>query len=309
LPADARDLVRSIELQLGSPDRAELIISWNRIEKFVLAPGTGMRGLRVRVMRTPSKAVLVNEKGPVGDSYSVNLESSREAIAQTAIDQAVARLQAPVYVSEVALDDVTWYRLRAGPFTSRREAERVLRAAQERYPSAWLAIDDERATAAAEDGELTPLPKVSAAARAGARADAALDKALADARVALSRKRLDEAVALLTGIIASEITSIASMPWSCSGWPANARASWPRPRRRTRISCCAIRNPLPRRAYSSGCRHCAPRALPAAAAVVAARAVPVTGCSMAARHRSTVATTRSCAAPTCRAAWSRKTPS
>ena len=53
LPADARGLVRSIELQPGLAGRAELVISWNRIEKFVLAPGTGMRGLRVRVITRP----------------------------------------------------------------------------------------------------------------------------------------------------------------------------------------------------------------------------------------------------------------
>lgn len=205
LPADARGLVRSIELQPGLADRAELVISWNRIEKFVIAPGTGMRGLRVRVMRTPTKAVLVNEKEPVGDSYSVNLESSREAIEQIEVDQAAARLQVPVYVSEISLDNVVWFRLRAGPFTSRLEAERVMRAALERYPSAWLAIDDEKETAATGDGELVSLPNVSASAQPPeTRADPGLDKTLANARAALSRKRLDEAVALLTGITASE---------------------------------------------------------------------------------------------------------
>jgi hypothetical protein len=205
LAADARDLVRSIELLPGLADQAELIISWNRIEKYVVAPGSGMRGLRVRVMRTPTKSVLVNEKGPVGDSYSVNLESSRDAVEQVEIDQAAARFRVPVYVSETKVDDVTWYRLRAGPFTSRSEAERVLRLAQERYPTAWLAIDDEKESAAPAGDELTPVPKVTASARPPeTRADAGLDKSLASARVALSSKRLDDAVTLLTSIIASE---------------------------------------------------------------------------------------------------------
>ncbi|MEO8308747.1 MAG: SPOR domain-containing protein [Pseudomonadota bacterium] len=205
LAADSRDLVRDIELQPGLADQAELIISWNRIEKYVVAPGAGMRGLRVRVMRTPSKSVMVNEKGAIGDSYSVNLESSRDAIEQVEIDQAAARFKVPVYVSEARLDDATWYRLRAGPFTTRREAESLLRLAQERYPTAWLAIDDEKDSVTPEGDELTTLPTVAAAKRPPeTRADANLDKSLANARAALSRKRLDEAVTLLTSITASQ---------------------------------------------------------------------------------------------------------
>ena len=63
LPVDARGLVRSIELQPSLTDGAELIISWNRIEKYVIAPASGMRGLRIRVMRTPQKSILVTEPG------------------------------------------------------------------------------------------------------------------------------------------------------------------------------------------------------------------------------------------------------
>ena len=67
LPADARGLVRSIELQPSLTDGAELTISWNRIEKFVIAPASGMRGLRIRVMRTPQKSVLVNDTAECRD--------------------------------------------------------------------------------------------------------------------------------------------------------------------------------------------------------------------------------------------------
>jgi hypothetical protein len=205
LAADSRDLVRSIELLPGLADQAELIISWNRIEKYVVAPGSGMRGLRVRVMRTPSKSVAVNEREPVGDSYSVNLESSRDVIEQVEIEQAAARFKVPVYVSEAKLDDATWYRLRAGPFTTRREAEALLRVAQERYPTAWLAIDDEKDAVTPEGNELTTTPMVAASKHPPeTRVDANLDKQLANARVALSGKRLDEAVTLLTSVIASE---------------------------------------------------------------------------------------------------------
>jgi tetratricopeptide (TPR) repeat protein len=204
LSAGTRDLVRSIELQPGLADQAELIISWNRIEKYVVAPGSGMRGLRVRVMRTPSKSITFDEKGPIGDSYSVNLKSSRDRIEQIEMDQAAAKLQVPVYVSEIRMEEATWYRLRAGPFLIHRDAERVLRAAQEWYPSAWLAIDDEKESATAAGDEATILPNAAAKRPPETRADANLDKSLAAARAALAGKRLDEAVTLLTTVIASE---------------------------------------------------------------------------------------------------------
>jgi tetratricopeptide (TPR) repeat protein len=205
MPVDARGLVRSIELQPGLTDGAELTINWNRIEKYVIAPASGMRGLRIRVMRTPQKSVLVNEPGSP-DTYSINLVSSRDPIPDGDVAQAAASLQVPVYVSQATVDDVAWYRLRAGPFPSRREADKQLRAAQARYPTAWLAIDDEKEEAdQKDDDELVTLPKGPAVARAPeTRADPALDKVLADARAAMSHKRLDEAIALLTKVTAAQ---------------------------------------------------------------------------------------------------------
>ena len=64
------------------------------------------------------------------------------------------------------VDGVPWYRLRAGPFLvpARRRAQ--LRAAQERYPTAWLAIDDEQEEAQEEDGGLESRTKVTGGAAA-----------------------------------------------------------------------------------------------------------------------------------------------
>ena len=59
LTGDAQGLVRSIELQPGLAGGAELIVRWNRIEKYVLAPATGMRGLRIRVQRQAGASSVV----------------------------------------------------------------------------------------------------------------------------------------------------------------------------------------------------------------------------------------------------------
>ncbi len=265
-----------------------------------------MRGLRVRVHAHAADPCVVDEKGPPGALRGEPGILARAVPEQVEIAQAAARLQVPVYVSEAMVDGVTWYRLRAGPFAFAREAERLLRAAQERYPTAWLAIDDEKDVRRAEDGELVTVPKVSAATRPPeTRADAALDKSLADARAAqCPRKRCDEAVTLLTRIIAARTTCIASTPRNCWAWRASARASWPRPRRPTRITCGATRTPPPHRASASGCRPCAPPACPAGAAVAAGGATPGLDALMAACRRSIAATTRSCAARRCPATWS-----
>jgi hypothetical protein len=63
LTADATGLVRSIELQPGLAGGAELIVRWNRVEKYVLAPASGMRGLRIRVQRAGAASrVVVGEE-------------------------------------------------------------------------------------------------------------------------------------------------------------------------------------------------------------------------------------------------------
>lgn len=205
LPAGTADLVRSIELQPGLTGGAELIIRWNRIEKFVLAPAAGMRGLRVRVQRTVAQRVVVDDSAQVPGSYAVNLESRQQPFDPLDAPKAGALLSAPVFVSERVVDGQTWYRLRAGPFTSRREAEQVLREARERYPGAWLGIDDEPPAEPLADGELAPVPPGPAGTRpAETREDAALDRLLDEARQALRARRFDDAVARLTQVIASQ---------------------------------------------------------------------------------------------------------
>jgi tetratricopeptide (TPR) repeat protein len=205
LPSDGAGLVRSVELQPGLSGGAELIIRWNRIEKFVLAPATGMRGLRVRVQRKAATRVIVSDAPQPAGSFAVNLASAREKFDDIAVAKAAALLRMPVYVSQREVEGTTWYRLRAGPFDSRREAEAVLRTARGSYPSAWLGIDDEPQQQMLAEGELPPAPPVVQTARpAELRTDATLDRSLQAARTALAAKRLDQAIASLAQIVAAE---------------------------------------------------------------------------------------------------------
>lgn len=206
LPAgDAVGLVRSIELQPGLAGGAELIVRWNRIEKFVLAPASGMRGLRIRVQRAGAASrVVIGDEVQKPGGFAVNLESSREPFADMAVAKAAALLRTPIFVSQREVDGVTWFRLRAGPFDTRREADAALRSARATYPTAWLGIDDEP-----EPSQPTGEPEVVARAASPARApetrsDAALDARLEEARRALSAKKFDDAITRLTQITASE---------------------------------------------------------------------------------------------------------
>jgi hypothetical protein len=206
-PADDPGLVRGIELAPGLAGGVELTVSWNRLETWVLAPASGMRGLRIRVLRRRAATVRLDTSSGVTDSFAVNLESSRESVAADAVAVARERLKLPVYVSEVVVEGDTWQRLRAGPFTSQREAEAALRRARTHYPRAWLAIDDERSGQRDDDG-LDSLPAASGAsvprpAGGERRADPGLDERLARARRALGARRLDEAIEALTQILVS----------------------------------------------------------------------------------------------------------
>ena len=202
MPADARDLVRSIELQPGLTGGAELIVSWNRIEQYVLAPASGMRGVRIRVQRRSNAQVLIDEPAEPTADYAVNLESSREPFEELAVAAAGALLQAPVYVSEVDVQGVHWYRLRSGPFATRREAGEIQRRALARYPNAWLAIGDEAQITPEEAA--TRIAPTGPSGQTETRTDTELDRQLDSARADLNARRNEDAVRSLTQIVAAE---------------------------------------------------------------------------------------------------------
>jgi hypothetical protein len=137
-------LVTNAELESTVPGEVVLELTWSRDFDFVMAPSDNGLGLRVRLIGTGRRkgSVYVSEpQAPEG--YAVNLESAPTSFDHDVVQMAASRLDTQVYVSETDIEDEHWYRLRAGPFASRQEAERVLKIALPNYPRAWLALRDE----------------------------------------------------------------------------------------------------------------------------------------------------------------------
>ncbi|HXN09957.1 MAG TPA: SPOR domain-containing protein, partial [Steroidobacteraceae bacterium] len=182
------------------PGQASLELTWSRELSFVMAPTTNGQGLRIRLLGTGKRATGYVTEVDAPEGYAVNLDSSLEKFDPAAIQAAATALSTQVYVSETDVEDKHWYRLRAGPFRTRAEAERVLRIAQPTYSRAWLAINDEASQLAAVD-------------RAGVQSVAALgptdpplpdaerSRILRDARAALAKRQYPEAVELLTRLL------------------------------------------------------------------------------------------------------------
>jgi tetratricopeptide (TPR) repeat protein len=190
-------LVTGARVESIVPGEVTLELTWARDLDFVMAPTATGLGLRVRLIGTSHRKGSVFLSEPESpQSYAVNLESSPNAVSRETVESAAATLKTQVYVSETDIEDVLWFRLRAGPFTSRAEAERVLQAAQASYPRAWLAINDEQTDLTAVE-----VAGVQSAA-AGGPTDPALPddqraKMLRDAHDALEAHKYPDAVDLL----------------------------------------------------------------------------------------------------------------
>jgi hypothetical protein len=192
-------ILRGIRIEQMMPGEVELTIEWQGAHAFVLAPTSDSRGMRLRILDVftrPRAAVSVTPLDELGSGYAVNLESSTEPFAPAAIDAAAAVLKTAVHVSSVELAGETWYRLRAGPISARKDAQRMLAVARERYPRAWIGVDDEPAAAEV----VLPPPAVLAPTVISDPALSApeLDALLGAARRALAKRELPRAIELLT---------------------------------------------------------------------------------------------------------------
>lgn len=194
------NLLRGARLEEIVPGEVAVTLEWAKTLNYVLAPTTDGRGFRLRLLDAlPGKraSVVVDDRSEPQSGYAINLESSTQPIPRASLDAASALLGLPTYVSTIELEGNTWYRLRAGPIARQKDAERALLAAQQRYPRAWIGINDEVAGAATDAVEVAPAvpPTVP------------IDPALADpqrkalldaARAAMGRKDHPRAVELLT---------------------------------------------------------------------------------------------------------------
>jgi len=192
------DLVRAARLEGTAAGEVTLELRWPHELSFVLVPTANSRGLRLRLLFTDGAKgrVTVGRVDEPPDGYAVNLDSRRENFTNDEIRQAGDRLTVPVYVSEAVLGGERWYRLRAGPFSSRNQAEKVLLAAKSTYGRAWLGINDETALVSLAGAGLPPSEVASA--RDPALPAAELQALVRSARAAFAARDNARAIPLLT---------------------------------------------------------------------------------------------------------------
>ena len=190
-------IIDAARVESDIPGQVTLVFNFLKSERFVLAQGADPRGLRLRLIdRARGRGkVMVNEPSGPEASYAVNLESQPKDFTAEALQLARDRLKVPVFVSQAVVEEQTWYRLRAGPFDKRADAERVLNQALADYPRAWLAIGDEITSNA---GAAETLPAVERMGADPALDPAALAKLVAEARAAMTARDYTKAIAALT---------------------------------------------------------------------------------------------------------------
>jgi hypothetical protein len=174
------------------------VFSFRKNERYVIAQGVDVHSLRLRLIdRARGRGkVMVGEPTEAVNAYAVNLESQPKEFPPDALALAKSRTRGPVFVSQADVDGQTWYRLRAGPFDKRSDAERVLAAVGGDYPRAWLAVGDDSTTTRGEAGEV--LPSVERIGTDKALDPAALAQLGIDARAAMTARDFPKAIGLLT---------------------------------------------------------------------------------------------------------------
>ncbi len=193
-------LVTAARVDMVVPGEVALEISWTKELDFVMAPAASGLGLRIRLLETNRrKGSVLTSEVTEPSSFSVNLDSALTPIEHARVEAAAAALQTQAYVSETDVDGQHWFRLRAGPFATRADAERVLQRAMPDYPRAWLASDDEQTDLDfVESAGSAPAPL---AATDPAIPEEERARILREARAALEKHQYAEAVDLLTRLL------------------------------------------------------------------------------------------------------------
>ncbi|MBV9725447.1 MAG: SPOR domain-containing protein, partial [Gammaproteobacteria bacterium] len=193
------DIVTGARMESLAPGQITLTLSFARKERFVIAQGVDPRGLRLRLLdRSRGKVRVLGAQEDAVSNFAINLDSQPAPFAAEALAAAHERLNAPVFVSEIEVDGVRWYRLRAGPIERRAEADRLLQLALRDYPRAWLAIGDDAVTSDAAATGKEVQPPVERIGSDPALPPEQLHQILADARTAMAAHNYPEAIALLT---------------------------------------------------------------------------------------------------------------
>jgi hypothetical protein len=191
-------LVRAATLEENAPGELTLELGFVRELHFVLAPTSNGQGLRLRLLDAGRQIgkVSVVERDQYGSGYAINLDSATTPFDDAALRAASDVLRMVAYVSTFELEGTVWYRLRVGPIASRAAAERLLAAAKQRFPRAWLAIDDEPPPPVDAGGEVSDVrPTVPVDAPIP---DAERRAVMSAARAALARREHSKATELFT---------------------------------------------------------------------------------------------------------------
>ena len=195
-------VVRSTRMEGIAPGQVTLTVTFVKNEQYVIAQGADPHGLRLRLInhKRQKPQVLVGGQPAELAQYAINLDSEPKAYPQAEIDLAHARLKAPIYVSDVTVNDEKWYRLRAGPIADRKEADRLLELALHDYPRAWLAIGDDSVTNSSGAASTQPeaLPPVEKIGSDPPLQPEELKRLMAEARNALDKHDYKLAVTVLT---------------------------------------------------------------------------------------------------------------
>ncbi len=193
-------LVRAVRLEEAMPGEVSLTLEWGKTLNYVLAPTSDAHGIRVRLLDAlPGRRgkVSVSDQPEPLTGYAINIESATTPFPKEKLEETSAYLRLPTYISTIDLEGTTWYRLRAGPIAARKDADRALRLAQQRYPRSWIGINDDASVANAAPVDVVPdvRPTVSSDP---ALPDAERAALLDAARTAMSRRQLPKAIELLT---------------------------------------------------------------------------------------------------------------
>jgi len=192
------NIISAVRVDSDVPGQPTLVFSFKKSEHYVIAQGVDVKSLRLRLIdRARGRGkIMLGEPTEAVNAYAVNLESQPKEFTPDALALAKSRVGGQVFVSQADVDGQSWYRLRAGPFDKRSDAERVLAKVGADYPRAWLAVGDDSTTTRGEAAEV--LPSVERIGSDKPLDPAALAQLVADSRAAMAARDYPKAIGLLT---------------------------------------------------------------------------------------------------------------
>lgn len=208
--------LRSIEYEGDNPGGPTLSLFFTQDMDFTVSPGLQPETVVIRISEPGAKACASSDQPEAAGAesaipqgfYVLNLRSvpaNPEAISPEQQQALVGRV---IYQSQFERDSQRWYRLRAGFFTSREEADAARSAISAFFPDAWVVkvTPDERAQGIATRlptaMPVVPPTATQLAGTPGSEADASETRRLtSEAEQAIQDNNLDRAVQLLTNAV------------------------------------------------------------------------------------------------------------